>query len=1113
MKFTKSNAIILISLILSAFLIDLAACNKSKSTYRNLEKYDIESNSLKDNIGKDSDGSNLENKIGNINENQLNLKPKNDHKSDQDSKDDDEEKKDSRENNESNKIEIEKMSKGRDSIKKVEQSKKTSKITNENVFKKTKTEKNNKNKNSLLKVESNNDESEGKENSENTPDDSENEIDKISKKENKRKILVKKDSIKNVEKSQKSKTEKNNKNKNSLLKVESNNDESEGKENSENTPDDSENDTEKIKKNENKRKILVKRDSIKNVEKSKKLSKITYKNVSSKTKNENNNKNKNSLLKIENNNDESESRENSENTPDDSENEIDKISKKENKRKNSEKMKKTKFYKKFNKNYTKSHKSKISHSHKKNIEDEREIKDSDEDKEDTDIETDKRSKNQGKLKKSQSNKNANKKIHKNPKSLKSNLTKIKKNIDDDSDNENSEDEKDENELHKKSKEFNKRKNLSKINKSKSNKNFYKKIGKSNKSLKKSQPKIKNIEDERDEKDSEEDVFENESPEEKNKNLHKSQKGKTQNADFKKLDKFKPSHKNNIGVKLTQSKQALNKRHIQNNNKSNKKREVNETNETNDTINPPQPKGNSVIQENQEITESHNENELYIDKIKKLLLHKKDCNKFEKSHYKIKIVRNPQFPDNPSLVEENTKYAKCQEKTGVLALVKENPEDDNTHDGEDMETQSDFNTIIATPIYLSLTQQNLSLFTNFNSNSLFQTIHLSDITRIIQPKKFIHTFCFEIISIKKLSAYAESSAKVLQSPLTLCGLSSSQMKEWVNAIQEFKQCHLNINQTSGDKILYDFEKVNELLNSPNVSDSERKLMNQLYYNNENSSFKNFYRQESERFISKELRSITDIIKSSNLQETKVKRELMNKLKSAEQFETEVKKKQMLIQDMIQRQVREANEKDTKLITIQHKAKEYELLKAVKMRIKQLKMQELKEYKTAILTKIKQTQMKADTEASFMMKMLMDHNKLTDFSNTCNNQRLFEFKDKGFVDGICLKYFGESGHPICIQKKQFCPMCCSHHVGSQHVEKLFECKSKCTKLINGIKVDLIGNERRGSYGKNLKGEKKINSDESNYEHEERDISHEDPEELSEAIKILQGEEKNHSFNFSE
>jgi len=68
------------------------------------------------------------------------------------------------------------------------------------------------------------------------------------------------------------------------------------------------------------------------------------------------------------------------------------------------------------------------------------------------------------------------------------------------------------------------------------------------------------------------------------------------------------------------------------------------------------------------------------------------------------------------------------------------------------------------------------------------------------------------------------------------------------------------------------------------------------------------------------------------------------------------------------------------------------------------------------------------------------------------RYVKFNNSGYVRRTCLQYFGEAGLNMCNKKDQFCNLCCSYNVGTQHADKLYDCKSKCTKLVTGIESGL-------------------------------------------------------------
>ncbi len=116
-----------------------------------------------------------------------------------------------------------------------------------------------------------------------------------------------------------------------------------------------------------------------------------------------------------------------------------------------------------------------------------------------------------------------------------------------------------------------------------------------------------------------------------------------------------------------------------------------------------------------------------------------------------------------------------------------------------------------------------------------------------------------------------------------------------------------------------------------------------------------------------------------------------------------------------------------------------------------MEELKEYKSTIINKIKETQNRAGSEAENMMKMLIDHGKFKDFS-TCISPSLFKFNNIQYINKTCLKYYGEAGLNTCIKQNQFCNLCCSFNVGTEHSDKLFQCKSKCTRIVSGLETGI-------------------------------------------------------------
>jgi hypothetical protein len=90
-------------------------------------------------------------------------------------------------------------------------------------------------------------------------------------------------------------------------------------------------------------------------------------------------------------------------------------------------------------------------------------------------------------------------------------------------------------------------------------------------------------------------------------------------------------------------------------------------------------------------------------------------------------------------------------------------------------------------------------------------------------------------------------------------------------------------------------------------------------------------------------------------------------------------------------------------------------------------------------------RANEEAKGMMKSILEQSKLTSYEG-CINPKLKGFTDKKYVKDLCFHLYGENKVDQCIQKKEFCSMCCYFHIGEKYSNKRTDCKSQCTKIIN-------------------------------------------------------------------
>merc|ERR1712160_188807 len=112
------------------------------------------------------------------------------------------------------------------------------------------------------------------------------------------------------------------------------------------------------------------------------------------------------------------------------------------------------------------------------------------------------------------------------------------------------------------------------------------------------------------------------------------------------------------------------------------------------------------------------------------------------------------------------------------------------------------------------------------------------------------------------------------------------------------------------------------------------------------------------------------------------------------------------------------------------------------IRKKKAKKLNKMAKTRLTEIKS---KANDEAKGLMKSIIGQSKLTPYDE-CINPKLKGFTDKTYLKSHCFNLYGEEKVKQCMNKKEFCPMCCTFHIGTKFQNKRNDCKRKCSKLIN-------------------------------------------------------------------
>ena len=110
------------------------------------------------------------------------------------------------------------------------------------------------------------------------------------------------------------------------------------------------------------------------------------------------------------------------------------------------------------------------------------------------------------------------------------------------------------------------------------------------------------------------------------------------------------------------------------------------------------------------------------------------------------------------------------------------------------TRNELSTIA---IYVTLDKQNINFYKNEDLKSNFKSIPLTTILKL--SRSFQSLNCFDI------NYYVQNEIHTS----ILCAKSLGIMKNWTNAITEFKECDLQINY---HEMTFDFDFINSLSNS-------------------------------------------------------------------------------------------------------------------------------------------------------------------------------------------------------------------------------------------------------------------------------------------------------------
>merc|ERR1712032_439757 len=247
--------------------------------------------------------------------------------------------------------------------------------------------------------------------------------------------------------------------------------------------------------------------------------------------------------------------------------------------------------------------------------------------------------------------------------------------------------------------------------------------------------------------------------------------------------------------------------------------------------------------------------------------------------------------------------------------------------------------------------------------------------------------------------------------------------------------------------------------------KKKEFDPMYYQNVPVVKK----KKPEYVMKKQLAGIVGLLEKGTINNNTKKRKMKEKLKKAKRIEYDIRSKKDMINKIMDKRQNRENQLGYKLRSKIQKKREVQLLRAVKSRIGQYKKKENKKLNKMAKNRLIEIKSRANDEAKSLMKSITSQSKLTPYDE-CINPKLKGFTDKTYLKSHCFNLYGEEKVKQCMNKKDFCPMCCNFHIGVKFSNKRNDCKRKCSKLIN-FKKDKVKKGSKKNSKKNKKGKKNI------------------------------------------
>ena len=320
-------------------------------------------------------------------------------------------------------------------------------------------------------------------------------------------------------------------------------------------------------------------------------------------------------------------------------------------------------------------------------------------------------------------------------------------------------------------------------------------------------------------------------------------------------------------------------------------------------------------------------------------------------YSVKKVDNKELKQAQAKKKKISIYKKCDTKTGVINQI--------------VKKDSKKRELTLQPVYYQLNAQSFNLYDTLgNKAQLISVLNIDKVVRLLEiyPGTHCITFVVRMENKKEIEA------------LTVCADNAKEMNNFTQSITEFKECDIKVMSSEvNEQVLMDFSKVSQLLTPPKktvpptlkkiiaaipgakasprlpkaAGREQKDLLDGMYYDNSQKTVRKKPKAVLQtQQMKKNVKRIITEIQMGNLAQKKLQREYQGKIAQAEKVAKQVEHQKEIVREILQKRSEKEQERKVVMQQKQRRNQELKLMKAVKMQIHKIKVDEIIQTKQAL-----------------------------------------------------------------------------------------------------------------------------------------------------------------------